>query len=735
MFWNNNLSSPSIDTVLVKHDLKLGEILDHENIIQDLRSQNKKLLEFITRADVLNDLVTLVTEEPSLELDENERYRWPNLACEVLTTDVPLLNECLSEKDLLVKLFSFFESDPPLNPLLASFVSRTLSLLISRKIDQNWYSYQLTCLKVLEFLKSTENSSQLLLKHLGTSAIMDLTLKLLTQIEGDAMQKNLLDWIESVHLVENIVALFHPSVDADRQVNAAQLLCDTIEKLRANEIPANEYTVLNHIQSPEVIKKLLCNMFDEDEISESSIAGGISVLLTLLDTSPVESNVIVYRENPESYDSVKTSNPVLPEVISVIVPYLPKLHNLLINPPKKNPIKLACGLIEPPLGTTRLAVIKLISALIATNTLEVNEMLDKLNTVQVLLDLFFHYTWNNFLHTEVDKCLAFAINSPLAQETNPLITNIFVKCQLLKRILKAWEDNELDQGKGGKRRGYMGHLTNIANSIVNQKDGNLQVFLKQHVDDDTMNLWQNYVNGTLQPINKVHQRYLGGVHPAQNVNSDDQSHYRNIVFSSDAVMDFNNSSNFNDSVGIDKDELTSFDEMEGREKQFSDLCTKKDFSLDDMMRQSFMCDFNPWQQAETGDSSVNDGWADFANVIEQINCEPDFKNHVDDEGDSKEEKNCKENHVIMEDKCEVESGDLDKKSDNNANLNNFNKDAPNHEEELIDNFRYLSKQGMMSEIPEVPQSQGDGVNKSCSDSVPQQRVEESMKADAPQDPV
>lgn len=50
--------------------------------------------------------------------------------------------------------------------------------------DQNLYSYQFTCLKVLEFLKLKEDSISLLLKHLGTSAIMDLILKLVTKIEG-----------------------------------------------------------------------------------------------------------------------------------------------------------------------------------------------------------------------------------------------------------------------------------------------------------------------------------------------------------------------------------------------------------------------------------------------------------------------------------------------------------------------------------------------------------------------
>jgi hypothetical protein len=58
---------------------------------------------------------------------------------------------------------------------------------------QNWYSYQFTCFQVLEFLKSKENCISLLLKHLGTSAIMDLMLKLITHVEGVEMRQNILN--------------------------------------------------------------------------------------------------------------------------------------------------------------------------------------------------------------------------------------------------------------------------------------------------------------------------------------------------------------------------------------------------------------------------------------------------------------------------------------------------------------------------------------------------------------
>lgn len=63
--------------------------------------------------------------------------RFPNVACELLTSDVSLINDKLGgDESLLEKLYSFLEQDPPLNPLLASFFSKTIGNLIARKTEQ-----------------------------------------------------------------------------------------------------------------------------------------------------------------------------------------------------------------------------------------------------------------------------------------------------------------------------------------------------------------------------------------------------------------------------------------------------------------------------------------------------------------------------------------------------------------------------------------------------------------------
>ena len=57
---------------------------------------------------------------------------------------------------------------------------------------QNWYSYQYTCLQVIEYIKSKPKFTSLLLTHLATSAVMDLLLRLITCVDGTENKQNIL---------------------------------------------------------------------------------------------------------------------------------------------------------------------------------------------------------------------------------------------------------------------------------------------------------------------------------------------------------------------------------------------------------------------------------------------------------------------------------------------------------------------------------------------------------------
>lgn len=587
------MSSPHIEALLNKEDVTLHELMDEEDILQECKSQNKKLVEYLTRPAVMEELVTLTTKEPSTDIEERWRYKYPNVACELLTCDVPTLNEKLAgDEALLAKLYSFIDTDQPLNPLLASFFSKTIGVLVARKSDQNWYSYQFTCLQVLEFLKSRQRCVDLLLQHLETSAIMDLVLKLVTQVEGSDMRQNILNWLDSQHLVQRLVKLLAPTSEVAKHANAAQLLCDMVTVARETQRTSTERAdpdpILNTLESGETVSLLLETILTVEKV-ESSIVGGIQVLLVLLGqrASNTSNEGDVHGNSEDTTDNeqcIKISNATLP--------YLEHLHKLLLEPPYKPAVKTTVGLLECPLGNTRLHVAKLLSALLATENLKIHESLETLGTFQTLLDLFFKYTWNNFLHTQVQQCLALAINC--GQRDNDIIyNNIFIKCKLIERILEAWDKNESKQNKeNGVRQGYMGHLINIANNIVTQCEKNniLTSFLKNNVSPECLTRWENLVSVQLVEINKIHQTVMMGdqtpdvylMSSEENpneYNSYSQETYIQQMYSNyqgqQITPPFIENFGFHDDEFNDGDDALHEEDLDKREDMFNKLCQQK----------------------------------------------------------------------------------------------------------------------------------------------------------------
>ena len=123
----------------------------------------------------------MITSEPPMDVNERMRYKYANIACEIMTSDVNVIIDALvSDDSMLSKLYAFVDREGPLNPLLSSFFSKVMGLLFVKKTEV-----------VFEFLKSKDFIS-LLLSHIETSAIMDLILKLIISIDNTSLRNTII---------------------------------------------------------------------------------------------------------------------------------------------------------------------------------------------------------------------------------------------------------------------------------------------------------------------------------------------------------------------------------------------------------------------------------------------------------------------------------------------------------------------------------------------------------------
>ncbi|NWW91139.1 PP6R2 phosphatase, partial [Rhynochetos jubatus] len=590
MFWKFDLNTTShVDKLLDKEDVTLHELMDEDDILQECKAQNRKLLDFLCQQHCMEELVTLITHEPPVDMDEKVRFKYPNTACELLTSDVPQINDKLGgDETLLNILYDFLDHEPPLNPLLASFFSKTIGNLIARKTEQ----------VVIAFLRKKDQFISLVLKHIDTSAMMDLLLRLISCVEPATLRQEVLNWLNEAKIIQRLVELIHSSQDEDRQSNASQTLCDIIRLSRDQSSQLQDMPepdpLLTALESQECVEQLLRNMFDGEQ-TENCIVNGTQVLLTLLETrrSGVEGLMDSYTQGFERSYTVSSS------ILHGIEPRLKDFHQLLLRPPKKTAILTTIGVLEEPLGNARLHGSRLIAALLHTNTPSINQELCRLSTMDLLLDLFFKYTWNNFLHFQVELSIAAILSHSVhegktttndleskeevlngnvatenveAPENNPeniMVTHLFQKCCLVQRILDAWEANDKIQAEGGMRRGNMGHLTRIANAVVqNMEKGPMQTQISEFIKElpeDCRGRWESFVEETLTETNRRNTVDLVSTHHLHSSSEDEdiESAFPNELSLQQAFSEYQiqqMTANFVDQFGFNDEEFADQDD-------------------------------------------------------------------------------------------------------------------------------------------------------------------------------
>jgi len=587
MFWKFHLTASGLDTLLAKEGVTLKEVLDEEDVLQECKTQNSKLIEFLSQDEILPELLDLAITIPPEDSDLKTQFKYPNLACEVICSDIDaILDKLVSEKTSLDKLWGFLDLTPPLNPLIASFFARIVGTILMKRGPE-----------VFESIQENDVVDKLLV-HLEVSAAMDVFVKLMSVIDSSEMRRNVENLLEEQEFVQKLVKRLSPQYSHEMHCNSSNLLSELVRvgresPSRFSDQPEEPSTLCNIVDKEEILSTLIDTILsDRDSINaDSSLVNGVDVLLSIFEFK---------RPNPEGLEELFT--PVSAEriaqgvqsALNSLSPRLKDFHALLVEPPPQNPMLTTVGILDPPLGRVRLHIVWLISASVATNNARINKDLAELGTINVILDLFFKYQWNNFLHTHVEHCVSSILSSDVGGEDgnneNPLLVHLFQDCALISRIVNAWADNESQQSQG-KRQGYMGHLTRIANSLAaNLEKGpnsNLLQSLLNELSDDLKSRWKELTEGPLNDLNTKNATQMQFTSPMLHSSSEDDDdgtfkpvsilQYENSLqqaFSNYQVQQMSNE--FIESFGHNEDDLNQF----GKSDNPFDEIGNVNFSID-----------------------------------------------------------------------------------------------------------------------------------------------------------
>ncbi|MCD7465178.1 hypothetical protein HAX54_000743 [Datura stramonium] len=469
MFWRMaGLSTASpVDAILDKENFALDELLDEDEIIQECKALNGRLINFLRERAQVEQLVRYIVEEAPEDAEKRRTFKFPFIACEIFTCEVDIILKALVEiEEIMNLLFSFLEPERAHSTLLAGYFSKVVICLLLRKTSP-----------FMNYVQAHQDIIKKLVDLIGITSIMEVLIRLIGTNEhlysnfSDSMQ-----WLEDTDVLEMIVDKFSSSDCPEVHANAAETLC-AITRYAPPGIAAK-------ISSPSFIERLFRHAL-EDSRPKSVLVNSLSVCISLLDPKRLASGTYyMYGRQSMQCSGVRAN----PETVEGMLGSLGNLLKLLDISSEDNVLPTTYGSLHPPLGKHRLKIIEFVSVLVSVSSEAAEKELIRLGAVKHILELFFEYPFNNFLHHHVETIIISCLESKNIQFVEHLLSD----CNLVVKILDAEKNSTLAanpskpaasvEGRSPPRIGNIGHVTRIANKLVQLGNNNngiqsrLQVF-------------------------------------------------------------------------------------------------------------------------------------------------------------------------------------------------------------------------------------------------------------------
>ncbi|AAF79824.1 T6D22.8 [Arabidopsis thaliana] len=486
--------SSQVEIILDKENFTLEELLDEEEIIQECKALNSRLINFLRDKAQVEQLLRYIVEEPPQDADSKRAFKFPFISCEIFTCEIDVILKTLVEdEELMNLLFSFLEPNRPHSALLAGYFSKVVICLMIRKTAA-----------LMNYVKGHQNVFCQLVDLIGITSIMEVLVRLVGA--DDQVYPNFLDvmqWLADSNLLEMIVDKLKPSSPPEVQANAAETLC---------AISRNAPSALaTQLSSPGYVAKIFGHAL-EDSHSKSGLVHSLSVCTSLLDPrrSAVSSSMFNSYRGQHMFESPV---PVSPETIGAMLPKLNDLLMLLTVASDSTVLPTTYGELRPPLGKHRLKIVEFIAVLLKTRSEAAQKELVSSGTIKRTLDLFFEYPYNNALHHQVESIIL----SCLENKSDLMVNHILRDCDLIGKFLLSDRDSNLlgdsqvlpfamftkptvaASGKKKPRVGYVGHITRISNKIgqLSNSNGQIKAYLQENSE------WNEWQGSVLQDRNTV----------------------------------------------------------------------------------------------------------------------------------------------------------------------------------------------------------------------------------------
>ncbi|KAF9321686.1 hypothetical protein BG003_000104 [Podila horticola] len=356
MYWRFGHQTASvIDHILESGNVSLEELLEQDDLIQECKQQNPRLIEYLRDPTVLGQLLSYITSD---DLEDRARFKYPFIACEVVACELwGIFESALSNIEILVKFWEFLDRPPPLNPVQASYFGKVIGVFLMKKTGE-----------MLHFIKSQPEVVPKLLLHMSTSSIMDLLLKIIS-MEESPEGKGTVQWLSEQGLMPWLVNRLDPNFDAEVHSIASQVLLDIIAISQSShpEQPSIGTNVLiDELKSEVIVTQLVGFMLERDApYSSSTLINGVTIFIEL-----IRRNNSDYDVEPNAAEPPREAVD-LSDLLKVLASRIEDFRDLLVVPRSvTGPIDTSIGK-QTPLGFERLKICEMFAELLHCSNMAV----------------------------------------------------------------------------------------------------------------------------------------------------------------------------------------------------------------------------------------------------------------------------------------------------------------------------------------------------------------------------
>lgn len=456
-FFANQGPNAYYEEFLKTEGLTLEQILDHEDTVTEVKKANAGLIALLQPQTPA--LIDYITKEPSAEASEKEGHRYPFIASEILNSEA-LLTELGKDSAMLPLVFQYLHGDPPLNLTLAGYCAS----LSQRMLERQGF-------KTLEFLLNSDcDYASLLLRHIETRAVAELVVTvLMVNSQFPAREK----------LLHSLVMAYEPVMKRERVVNLSFALQEVIRR----SVDIGEWKSLMSIfLFKEVLEKMA------QAVTWAEVGDQVATVLTaFIAHSAFEDILTFFAEVCEA--GFKASDALRPIAEAALA--------ALIAQSEGQVQATTYGEDVQPLGKHRLALILLLNACIRAVGSELDSLLIDHNYISTCTKLFMKYPWHSGLHLAYEAL----VRTIIEDGSQILKSELMEKEDLVTVLSEAAKFATLPEKH---RKGYLGHVTHIANNLLSASAAS--PYFHQLLDNDS---WIAFATSYLIPQNRVEtSKYL-----------------------------------------------------------------------------------------------------------------------------------------------------------------------------------------------------------------------------------